>query len=186
MEASLVNYARPFVDKGPVVEAVKQRLIARAMALGWVCTRDMDLHLMTDGVRIEADADGDLARFIFPADAPDVRLRSKTFSPYEMGHTVDRRELGVMVKGLEVSDGLRTRRDIPLDHPALGKGFYGLECKDEEIWRWTNGEAVLPTELWAGCRDHVILRLSLDPNAGQVWIAPDTAGTPGQHTCAAA
>ena len=33
---SLTRYARPFVDRGPIVEAIRQRLDARAEALGWL------------------------------------------------------------------------------------------------------------------------------------------------------
>jgi hypothetical protein len=31
---SLTRYARPFVDNGPIVEAIRDRLVARAEALG--------------------------------------------------------------------------------------------------------------------------------------------------------
>jgi hypothetical protein len=33
---SLTRYARPFVDRGPIVEAIRQRLVARAETLGWL------------------------------------------------------------------------------------------------------------------------------------------------------
>jgi hypothetical protein len=172
MRASEAAYARPFVDKGPVIEAIRQRLTARAETLGWSRVEDVDLHLVVDGERIEPEIDGDLARFIFPAEAKGATLVSRTFSPAWSGQSRDRRELGVMVKSVDISDGLRVRNRITPDHAALGEGFHGVELNGEAALRWTNGRADLPAVLWEGCKGQAILTLAFNRAGGWAWSAP--------------
>jgi len=162
---SLTRYVRPFVNRGPLVEAIRERLAARAEALGWTRTSDLDLHLVVDGQRIEPTIDGDLARFILPAEAGEARLVSRTFVPER-----DRRRLGLGIKGLTVSDGLRLNREVPLE--AIAEGAYTLEHDDQRLWRWTDGDAVLPASLWQGCNGLAILTVAFNPKAGRSWIAP--------------
>jgi hypothetical protein len=172
--ASLAAYARPFVDRGPVIEALRQRLTAHAETLGWTRSPNIDLHLLVDGNRVEPAVDGDLARFLFPAGAQSAVLVSNTFSPAWTGQSQDQRELGVMVRTLAISDGLRVDRRITPDHPALGEGFHKLEHKDDEPRRWTDGRAPLPASLWDGCKGQVILTLTFKPG-GWTWTAPRRA-----------
>jgi hypothetical protein len=162
---SLTRYARPFVNRGPLVEAIRQRLAARAEAMGWTRASDMDLHLIIDGRRIDPTIDGDLARFVLPADAPTARLVSRTFVP-----GADRRKLGVRIKSLAVSDGLRLSREIPVD--VLSEGVHGLEHEGQRTWRWTDGDAVLPPSLWQGCNGLAILTVGFNSTVGAAWIAP--------------
>jgi hypothetical protein len=35
-------------------------------------------------------------------------------------------------------------REVPVDHPALAKGWWAIEQDGIALRRWTNGEAVLP------------------------------------------
>jgi hypothetical protein len=172
IEASLSAYAWPFVDRGPVLTGVRQRLSARAAKLGWRRASGVDPRLVVDGQRVDPDIDGDLARFLFPASAKDVRLVSDTFSPAWTGESPDGRELGVRVKGLHISDGLRVHRETPLDHPALDQGFHKVEREGEAILRWTDGDARLPAELWDDCKGQVILRLSFGSPSGWAWRGP--------------
>jgi hypothetical protein len=166
--------ARPLVDKGVVVGVARDRLITRAEGLGWTRRGDLDLQLRlaVDGARCEADFDGDLARFVFPSSATNVFIASRIFVPAWESGVRDYRDLGIAVTSLRIMDGLRFYRDIPLDHPALGEGFYGLERHDERIWRWTTGVGALPASLWEGCRGLVILRVGFDPTAGWSWAPP--------------
>jgi hypothetical protein len=166
------GYARPLVAGGPVIAAVRQRLIARAEALGWTRGEDMDLHLLIDDQRCEADIDGDLARFLFPASAESAIIASRVFVPAWRIGDYDERELGVSISGLNISDGLRVDREIALDDAVLGEGFHGPEGSGERKWRWTRGGGVLPKALWEGCRGQVILRLGFDPHGGWSWQAP--------------
>jgi hypothetical protein len=163
---SLTRYARPFVNRGPLVEAIRERVAARAEALGWTQTSNKDLHLIVGGQRIEPTIDGDLARFVIPAETGEARLVSRTFVP-----GADRRKLGVRIKGLTVSDGLRLNREIPLD--VLSDGVYGLEHEGQRPWRWTDGDALLPSSLWQGCNGLAILAVGFNPQIGRAWIAPE-------------
>jgi hypothetical protein len=56
----------------------------------------------------------------------------------------DRRRLGVKIARLEAGG-----RDIPLDHPALVQGWHAPESDG----RWTDGYAIIPSELLAGRHD---------------------------------
>ena len=163
------NYARPFVDRGPVVEAIRQRLTARAEFLGWTRTADMDLHLLVDGRRFEPEIDGDLARFIFPAEAKTAALVSKTFVPAGRSPSGDRRTLGVRLDALRISDGMRLSRDVPLQ--SLD-GVHPEEAAARQPWRWTDGRLELPAELWAGANSQVFLTLTHKPQAAWAWVAP--------------
>lgn len=170
-QQSLADYARPFVDAGPVVDAVRARLAARARMMGWETSTDMDLHLMVDGRRVDGDRDGDLVRFIFPADARVVDMLSASFVPVQQGMGADDRQLGVAITALTVEDGLRARTDVPLDDPAF-HALHPLEQDGDRQWRWTQGRVALPATLWADCRSHVMLRVGLLPGGGLRWIAP--------------
>jgi hypothetical protein len=168
----MAGYARPLVTGGRVVEAVRARLTARAEALGWTRSPDIDLHLMVDGRRVEPDMDGDLARFIFPAKAKSAALVSRTFSPSWTGKGAERRTLGVRIDGLRIGDGLRLNRDIPLG--AL-VGVHPEEADGGVAWRWTTGELDLPAALWAEAKDQVFLRLAHKPQSVWAWVAPTAA-----------
>lgn len=165
------GYARPFVDSGPIVEAARLQLAARASSIGWRDTADMDLHLVVDGRRVDGDSDGDLARFIFPADACDVRLLSHCFVPAHGQINADSRALGIGIVGLALSDGLRAEQSVALDDP-LFDGQHAVERHGGQAWRWTKGELPLDPALWSGFRSHVILRIDLIPSGGRRWVAP--------------
>ncbi|AYG68904.1 MULTISPECIES: Hint domain-containing protein [unclassified Rhizobium] len=170
---SLTRYARPFVDRGVLVEAIRERLIARAEALGWSRAVDMDLHMLVDGKRVEGQIDGDLARFIFPASAKTASLVSRTFSP---GREV--RALGVRFESLRIFDGLKTDRDVALNDLV---GVHPEEVAAGCNWSWTDGHLVLPATLWADCKGHVILRLTGYVEAGQPWVAPEEKDVAGRR-----
>jgi hypothetical protein len=172
-EGAPTERARPLVVKGPVIDAARMRLITRAEGLGWTRREDMDLHLMVDGVRRDGEIDGDMARFFFPASALAVVIASRCFVPSWKLGVHDERELGLSLRSLRILDGLRVDREIPLDHPALDKGFQDPERDGEQIWRWTSGAGVLPPSLWEGCRGQAILRVGFNPTGGWSWAAPD-------------
>jgi hypothetical protein len=54
----------------------------------------------------------------------------------------DRRQLGVMVRRLTLRRE-ETVETVPLDHPATGPGWWAVECRGREEWRWTDGAAEL-------------------------------------------
>ncbi len=55
----------------------------------------------------------------------------------------DRRRLGVRVARivLRAADEVR---EIPVDHPDFGEGWWAIERNGQLMSRWTNGAAVLP------------------------------------------
>lgn len=122
----------PFTEDGPVVEAVRARLLSRADI---ATTSDADLA-------ITCRADGSIAitsRSMIPGHLnPDPR---------------DRRRLGVKVAAIHRADGTA----IPLDHPDLMPGWYDPEPDG----RWTNGHALIPASLVGGGLPSVTLAATL-------------------------
>jgi hypothetical protein len=122
----------PFAEAGPVVEAVRARLLARA----GIETSD-DPALV-----VERREDG------------AAIIRSRVAVP---GHLTpdprDLRRLGVKVASLLRADG----RAIALDDPALVEGWHGHEADG----RWTDGAALVPVELTEGQAVTVQLAASL-------------------------
>jgi hypothetical protein len=99
-------------------------------------------------VRIEAggrvlrpvSVEGDRYTFVLPAGCADARLLSNAATPAEMEPwREDRRLLGLSVRRIRVGG-----EDLPLDHPALTAGWWGLERHDGAPVRWTDGAALLP------------------------------------------
>jgi hypothetical protein len=175
---SLAGCCKPLIASGPIVETAKIQLAARAEELGWRRTRDMDPHLIADGVRIEPEIEAGLARFRFPARARQVELVSATFNPAQRGESADDRDLGLSVSGIEIGDLLHPPQPLSLDHPALARGFHPQEAASGVSWRWTAGKLPLPPELWSDRRGQVILRLSHNPGAAFRWIAPAVREAP--------
>lgn len=165
------SWARPFVERGPVIDAIRSRLDILARRLGWSTTPDMDLHLVVDGVRVDGDADDELARFLFPASAEKVELRSATFVPERQGICGDSRRLGVAVTGMTLEDGFRHRVDLSIVDDLLD-GLHELQEEQGQRWRWTKGAVPLAPSLWQDFQSHVSLRVGLLPLHKERWIAP--------------
>jgi len=174
--AAIANWAEAFrypcVNSGPILEAVRARLAARAQTLGWTATVDPGLRLVVDGAEVEGIRSGDLAVFLFPASAREARLRSDVFSPLDLGLSSDRRSLGLRLTGLMIGDGSASR-SVALDDPCLGTGFYAAE--ENGAWRWTDGDAVIPAELWAENSETVALQVRYETKSTRGWIAPTAA-----------
>ena len=165
------DYCRPFHLDGPLVEAARMQLRARAEAFGWTLDASdpfAGLHLVIDGVRVDPLTRGLAARFPVPAGARDVWLVSATSQPRDLGGPDDARDLGVCLQGLTVSEGFATR-SIDLADPLLSAGFHDLE---DGTRRWTSGRARLPQDLWADCADGFYLRIDLAGPALPRWVAP--------------
>jgi hypothetical protein len=72
-------------------------------------------------------------RFTLPPRTTTLRLISS--SAQSPG---DARKLGVAIFGLSIEGS-----EIPLDSPALVRGFHRAETGEGLTWRWTDGEALL-------------------------------------------
>ena len=139
----------PVLTGGPVVDAVWQRLLDRAGAAVRVpLTEDPDLHLVADGVRIEAvRREGAVHVFRVPASAGSVHIASRSVVPQELGLTRDPRCLGVALRHVAVRQGTRFRTVLAND-PRLESGFHLFEESNGFVW--TDGDAALPVELLRG------------------------------------
>jgi hypothetical protein len=151
----------PLVCDATRVEPVWRRLAQRAEQLGLrlppagVTIGDPALCLLAEGRRIlpVSTANGRYV-FVLPRDQGVVRLMSRCAVPSATTPWTDeRRRLGVMVRALVLRVGSAIK-PIPLDHPALHEGWWAPERNGpSELYRWTNGSAVLPLpgELGAPC-----------------------------------
>ncbi|WP_342153591.1 Hint domain-containing protein [Methylorubrum sp. SB2] len=164
-------FCRPFHEAGPLVDLVRARLAERAEALGWRRVEDTfaGLHLVADGRVVHPEVFDLTARFVLPAGVRDLRLVSAVSVPtHVIPGSTDDRPLGLPLAALTIDDGLTGARVVALDDPRLREGFHAAEAGT----RWTRGEAVLPPELWAGCRGTLFLRLMLTAPALPRWVAP--------------
>ena len=140
----------PFVWDEASVRPVWQRLAERAATIGrpvpaHATTAEPDLHLVAKGRSIKPIySDKALVIFALPRGASEVRLASRAQSPTMARPWIeDRRRLGVRVARI-VLRSADDMREVPVDHPALAKGWWAVERDGIALRRWTNGEAVLP------------------------------------------
>jgi hypothetical protein len=85
--------------------------------------------------------------FSLPARPRSVRIRSRSASPQELGLARDPRLLGVAIRALELRRsgwGL----SVPADDGRLTDGFHAFEPASG--MRWTDGDGVVPSALFAG------------------------------------
>jgi hypothetical protein len=143
----------PFVSDEASVRPVWKRLADRAVAIGLpapqrATTTDPDLRLSS--IRLQrlgsrpVYQDGNLVIFVLLRGSREIRLLSRAQSPTEARPWLDdRRRLGIRVKRI-VLRGPDELREIPMDHPALTKGWWDIERDGQMMSRWTNGDAVAP------------------------------------------
>ena len=151
------DFCRPFIDGGPILEAVKSQLHRRAENIGWVRSDALELHLVVDGRHLDPVVRGLTARFQVPAGAKAVWLVSPTARPCDTMGVNDSRDLGLYIAALSITDGFGTR-DVAIDDPLLCIGFHEVE---EGSRRWTSERARLPAALWDECGDDFFLRIDL-------------------------
>jgi hypothetical protein len=166
------DYCRPFVDSGPVLEAVHQQLVARTERMGWTRHASFVCHVMADEQKLQPQRHGNTLAFQLPSSAKDVRLISDSFVPNDMDGRGDRRVLGLNLLGLSVSNGSE-RRFVAVDDARLATGFYPAERDGEKLWRWTCGEAQLPSSLWADLDGVVEVRIDLGCSPLRGWKRVD-------------
>lgn len=151
----------PRLTSGALVDAVVERLHWRAEALGWVKqVATASPFLMVDGERVEGAERADAIRFAIRSTAEKVRLCSETFIPALLDpKNGDRRELGVKLTAVEVTDGFEMRV-ISADHPELVNGFHDVE-REPTAARWTDGAGFLPASAWEGMEGDIFVTIRL-------------------------
>jgi hypothetical protein len=139
----------PVLTGGALVDAVWQRILDRAgPRMGVPITDDPDLRLMADGSRLDArERTNGAYVFDLPGRLKDLRIVSRTAVPQELGFARDPRCLGVALRRLAIRQGTQFRI-IRADDARLLRGFHGFEANSGVIW--TDGDAVLPIDLFAG------------------------------------
>jgi hypothetical protein len=165
----------PFARGIDEVEPIWRALAERARALGHAAppralTADPDLRVLADAetVPARAVAEGRVV-FTIPAGTRSLRLASRGFVPAEQTPYVDNwRRLGMAVSAitLRTASGLQ---NIALDHPSLAQGLHAAERQGAPLWRWTDGDAVLPL----ACAEGGVLELRVHATG-----AYELAGTP--------
>jgi hypothetical protein len=164
----------PVLTGGPVLDAIWHALLNRACSGGvdasfrsrsarqqstMSLTDDPDLHLMVDGVRIDAASRFGTAYSFRLSDNPTtVRIVSRAAAPAELGLARDPRRLGVALTRISLSKGARLRL-LESGDPALIDGFHDFEPTPG--LRWTDGDATLPGTLFDGFNGVIDLVLYL-------------------------
>jgi lipopolysaccharide export system protein LptA len=139
----------PVLTGGPVVDAAWLRLLERAGPRRLAPQTDQaDLHVLTDGSRLDAATRvGDAYVFHLPAVPRDLRIVSRAAAPAELGLARDPRVLGVALRRLVVREGSRYQVIDATDERLLD-GFHAFEA--DGGYRWTDGNAAIAAELYAG------------------------------------
>ncbi len=151
---------RPVLTGGPIVDAAWRRLLDRAGPRpGVPLTDDPDLHLLVDGKRIDRRYRPD-ERWVFAVrTAPEqVRIVSHAVVPAELGLARDSRPLGVAIRRVYLWQGM-TFHTVEASDPRLAVGFHAFE--PDNGYRWTDGDAVVPPELFAGAEGPFRLELEV-------------------------
>jgi hypothetical protein len=137
------DWCAPVLSSGPVVAGVWQRLLDRSGFTPPALTGDPDLHLIADGVRIDAETiDGATHRFRLTQAPFELRIVSRSAVPRAIGRSHDLRRLGVAIRSLTLS-GAELTMTLPFDSPLLSDGFHGAE--EPGKLRWTDGNAAIPS-----------------------------------------
>jgi hypothetical protein len=164
--AAAARPCAPLLTGGPVVLAVRQRLLDRAATLGWTRSSFPALRITATGQTLVQRHDADWLRVALPAGTGDVRLQSRRAVPPDLlGDRMDSRSLGVLVCAVML-DGT----PVALDDVALGAGWHA----PEPGVRWTDGDAQLHC---AGAAT-LALRVAAAP---EYWLVPPAAAEAGAH-----
>ena len=166
----------PFVWDSAAVRPLWQLLADRAAALGHPrmareVTTDPALHLLADG-RVVLPLRAANGRYVFALSRSptDLQLVSRAGAPVEVQPWLDdRRCLGVCVERI-VLRGPDGTQEVPVDHPALRKGWWPAERDGLALRRWTDGLAVLRLSAAAG---PVVLEVQIHAGGMQYRIAAD-------------
>ncbi len=139
------------VREGPVVEAIRKKLLARAEALtGAARTTDAALCIEVNGQIVHSTPDFSkegVYRFELPANAGDVRILSRSAVVRDVTPLARRdvRQIGVGLSGIAVSTA-NGRHEISLTDDAL-TGLNAPQVTRGITMRWTNGAAIIPAAL---------------------------------------
>ena len=185
---------RPFADYAASVEPIWRRLATRAADLGFgppaeiVTTEDPGLHIVMGGRAFDpVSVWAGCYTFVLPRVDGAVRLVSRAGAPSEVQPWLeDSRRLGICVRRLTLKRGMDVEL-IPLDHPLLSFGWWEVEHDRTSLWRWTDGDAVVPLSHDGAVVLEVSLASSLNYSRSQEPGAQASRATdPGEANSVAA
>jgi hypothetical protein len=108
------------------------------------------VHLAVDGKRLDAfEQRQDGLVFRLSTRPRTVRIHSRAAVPQEFGLARDERSLGVAIRRIVLAQA-RHQCAIEADAASLADGYHAFEAANGI--RWTNGDAAVPAELFAGMR----------------------------------
>jgi hypothetical protein len=138
----------PVLTGGPIVDAIWRRLLDRTGPLNPPpMTDDPDLHLLIDGVRVDAREQWESTYFFrLPSCPGRVVVASRAAVPSEFAIARDPRSLGIGLRQVVMRQGAKFML-IDADDERLTSGFHAYEA-DCNL-RWTDGHAELPIEAFA-------------------------------------
>ncbi|MBV9859718.1 MAG: Hint domain-containing protein [Alphaproteobacteria bacterium] len=137
-----VEWCAPVLRGGAELERIWRRLLLRSGFTRPAVTADPDLHLVADGRRIDAvEVEDRTYRFHLGEPLCELRIASRSAVPRATGHNPDRRRLGVAIRSMSLQ-GSGAIIALSHDSPLLRDGFH--EAEDE--LRWTDGDAVVPSQ----------------------------------------
>ena len=149
----------PVLTGGRLVDEIWRRLLERSgPSPGLPLTNEPDLHLLVDGQRLDCvSCHGEAHVFRLPGHVETVRIVSRAAAPSELGLARDPRLLGVAIRAIVLLQG-RRYRIIEAQGEELVDGFHMFE--DNNGFRWSDGDALVPSTLFdgiAGTSDLVLL-----------------------------
>jgi uncharacterized repeat protein (TIGR03803 family) len=162
----------PVLMGGPLVDAIWRRLLDRAGPHDPpLLTEDADLHVVMDGERLDAEhVVRNAYIFSLPAIPSEIRIASRATAPAELGLARDPRPLGVAVRRLVVRAGTKFRI-MEADDGRLDQGFHAFEAHNG--FRWTDGDAALPQDMFAGFTGAVEVIVHVAATARYLDDGPD-------------
>jgi Hint domain len=139
----------PVETGGVIVDRVWRELLERSGPRPDLpLTNDPDLRLQVDSQLLApASSPANFHLFRLSKRPDSVRILSRSGVPQELGFARDPRCLGVALHRVIIR-GRNTFRVIHADDPRLCDGFYPFEA--ESAIRWTDGDAILDSDLFAG------------------------------------
>ena len=178
------DFCRPFLDAGPVLEAARLQLAARAERLGWLPDREPGLAASGDGAPLFPQLAGGEAFLAVPHGTDELRLRATERIPAAFGEA-DTRRLGLAVYALALTDRAGVTHALDLDAAEMRPSFHAGERRAKLPYRWTNGDLVIPSALLAGLPGPIMLRLTFEPTTVRGWVPPAVAAAkPGLRVVA--
>jgi hypothetical protein len=158
--------------------AVWHAIAARAAALGQaaslpVMTHEPDLAVLAGGRRLRpALADRRRVAFALPAGTRTITLSSRATMPWSLHPWLDdRRRLGVAIDRILLRSADEVR-EIALDSPTLGAGWWDAETTGGRQFRWTDGAARIDLPVTAG---PIMLEISLHATAAHAVVAANSS-----------